>query len=57
MTETEIETALAGGLAEAQRLHGAGLIVAAAMHLQGVSRALATPMILQEQAERRLARA
>ncbi len=57
LTETEIETALAAGLAEAQRLHGAGLIVAAAMHLQGVSRALATPMILQEQAERRLARA
>ena len=57
LTETEIETALAAGLAEAQRLHGAGLIVAAAMHLQGVSRALATPMIPKEQAERRLARA
>ena len=57
LTEAEIETALAGGLAEAQRLRAAGLIVAAAMHLQGVSKMLATPMILQEQAERRLARA
>lgn len=57
LTEAEIETALAGGLAEAKRLREAGLIVAAAMHLQGVSKTLATPMILQEQAERRLARA
>jgi ApbE superfamily uncharacterized protein (UPF0280 family) len=57
LTEAEIETALAGGIAEAQRLRAAGLIVAAAMHLQGVSKILATPMILQEQAERRLARA
>ncbi len=48
LTQAEIETALAGGLAAAQRLRGAGLIVAAAMHLQGVSRTLATPMILQE---------
>ncbi|WID94606.1 UPF0280 family protein [Bosea vestrisii] len=53
----EIETALAAGLAEAERLRAAGLIVSAAMHLQGVSRTLATPMIVQEQAERRLARA
>lgn len=57
LNEIEIGMALAGGLAEAQRLREAGLIVAAAMHLQGVSRTLATPMILQEQAERRLARA
>ena len=57
LTEVEIETALAGGLAEAQRLRAAGLIVAAAMHLQGVSKMPATPMIPQEQAERRLARA
>ncbi|HEV7338105.1 MAG TPA: UPF0280 family protein [Bosea sp. (in: a-proteobacteria)] len=57
LTEAEIQTALADGLAEAQRLRAAGLIVAAAMHLQGVSKMLATPMILQEQAERRLARA
>lgn len=53
----EIETALAAGLVEAERLHKAGLIVSAAMHLQGVSRALATPMIVQEDPERRLARA
>lgn len=53
----EIETALAAGLAEAERLRAAGLIVSAAMHLQGVSRTLATPMIVQEDPERRLARA
>lgn len=53
----EIEIALAAGLAEAERLRLAGLIVSAAMHLQGVSRALATPMIVQEEPERRLARA
>lgn len=53
----EIEIALAAGLAEAERLRMAGLIVSAAMHLQGVSRALATPMIVQEEPERRLARA
>jgi ApbE superfamily uncharacterized protein (UPF0280 family) len=53
----EIETALAGGLAEAERLRKAGLIVSAAMHLQGVSRTLASPMIVQEKPERRLARA
>ena len=53
----EIETALAAGVAEAERLRLAGLIVGAAMHLQGVSRALATPMIVQETPERRLARA
>ncbi|PZR89979.1 MAG: hypothetical protein DI537_19980 [Stutzerimonas stutzeri] len=53
----EVETALAAGLAEAERLRAAGLIVSAAMHLQGVSRMLATPMIVQEKPERRLARA
>lgn len=53
----EIETALAAGLAEAERLRDAGLIVCAATHLQGVSRTLATPMIVQEKPERRLARA
>lgn len=53
----EIETALATGLAAAERLRHAGLIVSAAMHLQGVSRTLATPMIVQEKPERRLARA
>lgn len=53
----EIETALAAGLAEAERLRAAGLIVSAAIHLQGVSRALASPMIVQEKPERRLARA
>lgn len=53
----EIETALAAGLAEAERLRAAGLIVSAAMHLQGVSRTLPTPMIVQEKPERRLARA
>ncbi|CAN7664144.1 UPF0280 family protein [Bosea sp. LjRoot237] len=53
----EIETALAAGLVEAERLRAAGLIVSAAMHLQGESRALATPMIVQEDPERRLARA
>lgn len=53
----EIETALAAGLAEAERLRTAGLIVAAAMHLKGVSRTLASPMIVQEKPERRLARA
>ncbi len=53
----EIETALAAGLAEAERLRAAGLIVSAAMHLQGVSHMLATPMIVQEKPERRLARA
>ena len=53
----EIETALAAGLAEAERLHQAGLIVSAAMHLQGVSHTLPTPMIVQEDPERRLARA
>jgi len=52
----EIETALAAGLAEAERLRTAGLIVSAAMHLQGVSRTLTTPMIVQKP-ERRLARA
>lgn len=57
LTADEIETALAAGLAEAERLRAAGLIVAAAMHLQGVSRTLATPMIVQEEPERRLARA
>lgn len=53
----EIETALAAGLAEAESLRAAGLIVSAAMHLQGVSRTLASPMIVQEKPERRLARA
>ncbi|RXT51331.1 hypothetical protein B6S44_22280 [Bosea sp. Tri-44] len=53
----EIETALAAGLAEAERLRAAGLVVSAAMHLQGVSRTLASPMIVQEDPERRLARA
>lgn len=53
----EIETALSAGIAEAERLRAAGLIVCAAMHLQGVSRTLATPMIVQEDPERRLARA
>lgn len=53
----EIETALAAGLAEAERLCAAGLIVSAAMHLQGVSRTLPTPMIVQEKPERRPARA
>lgn len=53
----EIETALAAGLAEAESLRTAGLIVSAAMHLQGVSRTLASPMIVQEKPERRLARA
>lgn len=53
----EIETALAAGLAAAERLRAAGLIVSAAMHLQGVSRTLASPMIVQEMPERRLARA
>lgn len=53
----EIETALAAGLAEAERLRAAGLIVSAAMHLQGVSHTLLTPMIVQEDPERRLARA
>lgn len=53
----EIETALAAGLAEAEALRTAGLIIAAAMHLKGVSRTLATPMIVQEKPERRLARA
>lgn len=53
----EIETALAAGLAEAERVRAAGLIVSAAMHLQGVSRTLASPMIVQEDPERRLARA
>ena len=53
----EIETALAAGLVEAERLRAAGLIVSAAMHLQGVSHMLATPMIVQEKPERRLARA
>lgn len=42
----EIETALAAGLAEAERLRSEGLIVCAAMHLQGVSRTLASPMIV-----------
>jgi ApbE superfamily uncharacterized protein (UPF0280 family) len=53
----EIETALAAGVTEAERLRAAGLIVSAAMHLQGVSRTLASPMIVQEDPERRLARA
>jgi ApbE superfamily uncharacterized protein (UPF0280 family) len=53
----EIETALAAGLAEAEHLRAAGLIVSAAMHLQGVSRTLASPMIIQEKPERRRARA
>lgn len=53
----EIETVLSAGIAEAERLRAAGLIVCAAMHLQGVSRTLATPMIVQEDPERRLARA
>jgi ApbE superfamily uncharacterized protein (UPF0280 family) len=53
----EIETALGAGLAEAEHLRAAGLIVSAAMHLQGVSRTLASPMIVQEKPERRLARA
>ncbi|AZO79587.1 MULTISPECIES: UPF0280 family protein [unclassified Bosea (in: a-proteobacteria)] len=53
----EIETALDAGLAEAERLREAGLIVSAAMHLKGVSRTLATSMIVQEDPERRLARA
>ncbi|CAD5286367.1 conserved hypothetical protein [Bosea sp. 62] len=53
----EIETALAAGVAEAERLRATGLIVSAAMHLQGVSRTLPTPMIVQEDPERRLARA
>ncbi|WP_186417182.1 UPF0280 family protein [Bosea sp. CS1GBMeth4] len=57
LTPDEIETALAAGLAEAERLREAGLIVSAAMHLQGVSRALESPMIFQEKPERRLARA
>lgn len=53
----EIETALGAGLAEAEHLRAAGLIVSAAMHLQGVSRTLASPMIIQEKPERRRARA
>ncbi|WP_332682031.1 UPF0280 family protein [Bosea sp. (in: a-proteobacteria)] len=57
LSEAEIETALAAGLRRAQALQGAGLIVAAAMHLQGVSRTLATPMIVQEEPKRRPARA
>ncbi len=53
----EIETALAAGLAEAERLRAAGRIVAAAMHLQGVSRMTAAPMIACEEPERRRVRA
>lgn len=57
LTIDEIETALAAGLVEAERLCAAGLIVAAAMHLKGVSRMLATPMIAYEEPERRRIRA
>lgn len=57
LAQAETETALAAGLAEAERLRASGLIVAAAMHLQGVSRTLATPMIAYEEPERRRARA
>ena len=57
LATNEIETALAAGLAEAERLREAGLLLCAAMHLQGVSRTLASPMIVQEKPERRLARA
>lgn len=49
LAEAEIETALAAGLRQAGALQQADLIVAAAMHLQGVSRTLATPMIVQEE--------
>jgi hypothetical protein len=57
LAQDEIEAALAGGLAEAERLRQAGLIKAAAMHCQGVSRTLATPMIADNEPERRRARA
>lgn len=57
LATTEIEIALSAGFAEAERLRAAGLIVCAAMHLQGVSRTLPSPMIVQEKPERRLARA
>jgi uncharacterized protein len=52
----EIETAIAAGLQEATRLRGAGLIVSAAIHLQGVSRMLTAPSIAH-QSQRRFARA
>lgn len=41
LTSADIETALARGLRQADALQRTGLIVAAALHLQGVSRALA----------------
>jgi uncharacterized protein len=41
LTPEEIETALAGGLREAEKLEKNGLIIAAALYLQGISRVFA----------------
>jgi uncharacterized protein len=48
LTVPEIETALAAGLQEATRLRDAGLIVSAAIHLQGESRVLTASSIAHQ---------
>jgi ApbE superfamily uncharacterized protein (UPF0280 family) len=48
LTRTEIETALERGVVTAQRLARQGLIIAAALHLAGITRTLGTTPIARE---------
>lgn len=48
LTELEIEAALGAGLLVARRLKNRGLVIAAALYLQGVSKTLETPIIQHE---------